>query len=124
MNQIVIALTQHELMEDPDDWIATSLRHALSHLSVSGKLFGAIYLLVHGCLKIFLVVSLLYDKLWAFPLATTILTAFIGYQIYRIGLHFSWWLISLTSLDIVVVFFIWREYGYVRRRDGQMRNEA
>ncbi len=124
MNRIVIALTQHELLEDPDDWIANSLRQALSHLSASGKLFGGIYLLVHGPLKIFLLVSLLYNKLWAFPLAIAILIAFIGYQIYRVSLYLSWSLVFLSVFDIAVVLLIWHEYRYVKRRTEQRRTNV
>jgi hypothetical protein len=31
LNSAVVRFTQHELSEDPDDWIANSLRHAVSH---------------------------------------------------------------------------------------------
>src|SRR3954466_1807386 len=33
LNRWIVALTQHELIEDPHDWIATSLRHTANQLS-------------------------------------------------------------------------------------------
>jgi uncharacterized membrane protein len=43
MNEMIIALTQHELMEDAD-----ALRHVFGHLSARGKVFGGVYLHTHG----------------------------------------------------------------------------
>jgi uncharacterized membrane protein len=113
---IVFHLTRPELMEDPDDLIANALRHAFSHLSASGKLFGSIYLLVHGAVKIFLVIYLLRNKLWAFPAAIAIIIAFIGYQIYRLSTHFNWTLLALTILDIIIILLVWHEWRYLTRR--------
>jgi len=112
---LIIGLTQHELLEDPDDWIANSLRQAFGHLSRGEKLFGGIYLLTHGLIKVLLVVGLLRDKLWAFPTSLAFLGMFIGYQVYRLCSHFSLGLLLLTVFDVGVVFLIWREYKY----DGQ-----
>jgi uncharacterized membrane protein len=60
-------LTQHELAQDPHDFVANSLLHLTSNLSVSASLFGAIYLLLHGLVKIVLVWAVLKNKLWAYP---------------------------------------------------------
>lgn len=109
-------LTGPELLEDPDDRMANALRHAFTHLSPGEKLFGSIYLLVHGAIKIFLVIYLLRGKLWAFPIAIIALVAFIGYQLYRLNAHFSWTLLALTILDIFIILLIWHEYGYVKQR--------
>jgi uncharacterized membrane protein len=112
----VFSLTRPELLEDPDDLIANALRHAFSHLSTGGKWFGGIYLLVHGAIKIILVVCLLRGKLWSFPTAIVALAVFIGYQVYRLSAHFSWMLLFLTILDIIIIMLIWHEYGYVKHR--------
>ncbi len=106
LNRLVIHLTRPELLENPDDLIANSLRQAFNHLSVGGKLFGSIYLLVHGAVKIFLVICLLRDKLWAFPAAIGVNVAFVIYQTYRLGTHFSWTLLFLTALDALIIFLI------------------
>ena len=116
MNHIVVLLTQHELVEDPDDLVANALRHAFGHLSAGRKLFGGAYLLGHGALKLFLVLSLWRNRLWAFPLALAFLAAFIGYQVYRLSVHFSWGLTALTGLDLVILALIGHEYGYLKHR--------
>ena len=110
LHHLVIKLTRPEILEDPDDLIANSLRHAFGHLSAGGKFFGSMYLLVHGAIKVFLVVCLLKNKLWAFPTAITILLGFMGYQIFHLATHFTWMLTVLTIVDGVIVFSIWHEY--------------
>jgi uncharacterized membrane protein len=53
LNSLVIFFTAHELSEDPDDWFATSLRHAVNNLSSDTKLFVSAYLVAHGLSKSF-----------------------------------------------------------------------
>jgi uncharacterized membrane protein len=49
---IVRALTQHELSEDPHDFVATHVLHASSTLNGASLTFAAIYLFSHRVLKI------------------------------------------------------------------------
>ena len=104
------ALTQGELSEDPHDFIATHLLHTANGLTGDAVLFGAIYLLIHGLVKIVLVIALLLNKLWAYPWMIGVLLTFIGYQLYRIALHPTAGLIALTAFDALIVALTWREY--------------
>src|SRR5579872_1903687 len=61
------ALTQHELSEDPHDFLATHLLHASGALTGASLSFGAVYLVSHGLVKIVLVAALLRNKIWAYP---------------------------------------------------------
>jgi uncharacterized membrane protein len=110
LKSFVVLLTAPELSEDPDDWIATTLSHAVQHMSADSMLFAAAYLIVHGLIKLFLVQSLLLGRLWAYPLSLWFLAAFIVYQCYRYLDTHSISLVLLTVLDLAVVFLIWREY--------------
>lgn len=109
-------LTQHELREDPTDFVATYLLHATSNLTVGTSLFGAAYLVVHGLVKIVLVWAVLRDKLWAYPWMIAFLLVFIAYQLIVLVSSFSWGLTLLTAFDGFVVWLTWREYGIHRRR--------
>lgn len=115
-------LTQHELAEDPDDFIANTVLHFTSNLDISTSLFGAVYLLLHGLVKVVLVWAVLRDKLWAYPWMIAFLIAFIAYQSYQIILSFSWGLLLLTAFDIFVVWITWREYGIHRARRHPARS--
>jgi uncharacterized membrane protein len=83
INRIVAWLTEHELSQDPHDFIATHLLNTAHGLTKSAVLFGSLYLLLHGAVKIVLVAALLRNKLWAYPWMIGFLLIFIVYQIYR-----------------------------------------
>src|SRR5262245_3285396 len=53
--RLVTALTQHELSENPHDFIASHILHSAQHFAAGGSLFAAVYLLTHGVTKIILV---------------------------------------------------------------------
>jgi len=114
IDQLSRALTQHELSEDPHDFLATHLLHAAGSLTGSSLEFGALYLLSHGLIKIVLVAALLRDKIWAYPWMIAFLIVFIVYQVYRMTFAFSIGLLGLTVFDIVVVWLTFREYGKQR----------
>src|SRR5436305_1407350 len=80
LNSLVIFFTAHELSEDPDDWFATSLRHAFINLSSDTNFFVSAYLLAHRLVKVFLAAVLLRENLWAYPAAFCFLVIFILYQ--------------------------------------------
>ena len=115
IHHLVASLTQGELSEDPHDFVATHLLHTASGLSGKALLFGAVYLLAHGIVKIVLVIALLLNKLWAYPWMIVVLVLFIGYQSYRIALAPTPGLIALTVFDLAIVVLTWREYRRQRR---------
>ena len=115
IQHVAVSWTRGELSEDPHDVIATYLLHTADGLTGSAVLFGAVYLLTHGLVKVVLVVALLLNKLWAYPWMIVVLLLFIGYQLYRIVLNPTAGLIGLTVFDIVIVALTWREYLQQRR---------
>jgi len=121
IDQVSRALTQHELSEDPHDYLATHVLHAAGSLTGSSLQFGAAYLLLHGIVKIVLVAALLRDKIWAYPWMIVFLIVFIVYQIYRMTFGFSVGLLGLTIFDLVVVSLTYREYG---RQQALVRTPA
>lgn len=70
-------------------------------------LYGAVYLLAHGIIKVALVMALLLNKLWAYPWMI-VLAVFIAYQAYRIVLSPSVGLLALTVFDLVIIALTWR----------------
>ncbi len=113
---LVRLLTQFELSEDKHDLISNYLMHASENLSFGTQLFGAWYLLGHGIIKIFLVVSLLKKKYWAYPVAAVFFSLFIIYQIYRYTLTRSPFLVVLTIFDLAVIWLILIEYRRIKKQ--------
>ncbi len=97
---LVNMFTQEELVEDPNDFLATQLLGLAQNLSVGTKQFYAFYLLSHGVIKLFLVIGLLRNKLWSYPASLAALALFIVYQLYRFSYTYSFGLIVLTIFDL------------------------
>jgi uncharacterized membrane protein len=116
INDIVHALTQHELSQDPHDFIARHLLHSAGQLTHGSTLFAAVYLLSHGIAKVVLVIAVLRDQLWAYPGMIVLLGAFIAYQLYRLYYRLTIGLTLLTLFDVFVVWLTWREYQTKHRR--------
>jgi uncharacterized membrane protein len=108
----VLSFTQDELINDPHDFVANYLVHAARDFSIDAQHFIALYLLVHGVVKVFLIAGLLREKMWAYPLSLTVFGAFIVYQLVTFASTHSLWLIFLTLLDLIVIILTWHEYRY------------
>jgi uncharacterized membrane protein len=115
IQNMVNSFTQDELVEDPNDFVASHLLRLAQDFTVSTQHFYAFYLLSHGLIKAFLVVGLLRNKLWAYPASLVVLGLFIVYQLYRYSYTNSFGLIVLTVFDVVVMALIWHEYRVMRR---------
>jgi uncharacterized membrane protein len=116
LDQLARSLTQHELAQDPHDFLARHVLHSAGQLTHGSTLFAAVYLLSHGIAKVVLVVALLRDQLWAYPATIVLLGAFIAYQLYRLSYRVTLGLTLLTIFDAFVVWLTWREYRIKRSR--------
>lgn len=113
---MVARLTQNELLEDRQDFIANHLLTWAQGFSIQSQHFYAWYLLSHGAVKLALVAGLLMRKMWAYPTAIIVLGLFVLYQLYRYSHTHGVGLLLLTGLDVVVVALTWHEYSLMRRR--------
>lgn len=110
IDRMTVRLTQHELSEDPNDFIASHMLRYTHGLTGSAVTFAAVYLLAHGIVKIVLVAALLRNQAWAYPWMIGFLLLFIGYQVYRLALSPTFWLTALTVFDALIVWLTWREW--------------
>ncbi len=109
--------TAREEVNGEKDIILIFLAHMAQGFSLSDQHFIAIYLLIHGIVKAFLVVSLFKKKIWAYPLAVTIFSSFIAYQVYRYTVTHSPWLILISLLDVVIILLALNEYRFIKKED-------
>jgi uncharacterized membrane protein len=108
--KLVERLMRTELLDNPNDVIASFLLTSVDHFSLSTRNFTAAYLLSHGVIKLWLIIGLLRGKLRYYPLAIAVFGAFIVYQLYRFTLSQSPWLVLITVVDLVVIALTWQEY--------------
>jgi uncharacterized membrane protein len=116
ITRLVLTLTQDELSEDKNDFIANYLVNASHNFSLGAAHFIGLYLASHGLIKLLLIIGLLKNKLWAYPLSLVVFALFIIYQIYRYSFTHSPWLVLITVLDLVVIWLVWHEYKYLRTK--------
>ena len=112
---VLVALIQNELIEDPGDFFASHAQEWLHYVSPESLTFASLYLLSHGIVKLVLVWGLWRDKRWAYPASLAVLTLFILYQVIRWFSTHSIMLFLLTIFDIVVMWLIWHEWRHHRR---------
>lgn len=117
LNDVLLALLQNELVEDPGDFLARHADQFTHYLTPQFQLYSALYLLSHGAVKLVLVWGLLRDKLWAYPASLAVLSLFILYQVIKILQNHSVPLILLTLFDLIVMWLIWHEYKQLQQRN-------
>ena len=110
LNRVVMSVVTQDFSQDPHDFVATHLQRAFDRLADGGSHFASWYLLSHGGVKLCLVLALLWNKLWAYPLMIVMLSAFIGYQMYRFALTHSLAMAVLTIFDLIVIVLTCIEY--------------
>jgi uncharacterized membrane protein len=124
LSRLATALLTNELLEDPRDLVANTILHAVQRLSVNAQLFASFYLLLHGIVKVGLVIALWKKKLWAYPLAGIVLVLFTAYQIYLFSHSGSLLQLFLTALDIVILILLWFEYRRITHSGAARIHES
>lgn len=109
--------TSRELAEDPHDLIANLIVHGAAHLHHGSIVFAAVYLLVHGIVKLAIVVALLIGSRRIYPWAMAALGAFLIFQVYELVTRPSIGVAILTAFDAVIIWLTWREW----RRGRELR---
>lgn len=105
-----------DLPANPADAITAFFVDSIGNLSGDTQHFAALYLASHGIIKALLIVNLLREKFWAYPLAITVFGFFIFYQLFRYAHTHSIWLLILTVFDVIIIWLTWHEYRQMRQR--------
>ena len=116
IRKIVLLAVQREVAEDRNDLVSNYLVKSANNISISTQQFIAIYLIFYGIMNLFLTISLLNKKLWAYPTAIIFHIVFLIYQIHRYFSHYSSLLLVLIILDIFTIVLIFLEYKKVKNR--------
>ncbi len=111
---VMTFLTRGELLEEPNDFFANYFMTITNNISASTKYFLTFYLLLHGVIKLFLIIGLLRKKLWAYPASIAIFSLFVFYQVFRYFHTYSIGLLLLTVFDLIIIFLTIHEYRYLK----------
>jgi uncharacterized membrane protein len=99
-----------KIFAHPSDRRTVVMHHLLGGLQLNAKTFLAVYLLLHGLLKIGLVAGLLSGKRWAYPLGLFGLGAFVLYQLYHFSRHGNPAILVLAGFDVFIMWLVWKEW--------------
>ena len=103
-------LNQHELTQDPQDPMVQWSAEKIQHLPVVIDNFYYFYLVMHGLLKLGMVVLLARRVRWAYPAAMGVLALFVLYQFYEFTQSHSLYLLMLCGFDTFMIGLVWREH--------------
>lgn len=111
----LVTFIEEDVTLHAGDIVVRLLLKIAAYFSISSAAFIIYYMISHGTVKIFLVTSLLFDKLWAYPVGLVAMSALVSYQVYRLSLTHSLVLMGFTLYDMLVIYLIWHEYKVKRR---------
>lgn len=109
----VTFVTGGELAQDPGDIVATFLRNAGTTFAVHTHYLLSAYLVLHGAIKVLLVIGIFAGKRSAYPLFMGALVVFGCYEAYRGLLRHETLLIVMAVFDTALLALTAYEY---RRR--------
>ena len=112
--RVFYTIMSRELIEDPNDLFIIFVGPIVQRISSHSNYFLAAYLIFWGALDIFLSISLLREKLWAYHVAFVVISLFVAYELYRISHTHSIFLAFIIAVDIFVLWFIRREHKHAR----------
>lgn len=117
-NSLTSWILHSELGENPHNFFASHILHATEHLATSHNWFLIAFFLLHGIVKIILVVALFKGKMCAYSFALIALGLFCIYEIYKVIVSMSVFTAFLTLIDIAIIWLIWREWRRVKTGDS------
>ncbi|MDT2584531.1 DUF2127 domain-containing protein [Lactococcus petauri] len=119
MSGIVGWFTRGELKEDPSDFIAHLLLNLGHHFTVSTQYLAAIYLLVHGLIKLVTLLLLWKKILWAYPLSILVFLGFIIYQMIEYSQHHSNFMLFVSVFDVLLIVLTYLEYKNMKKASSR-----
>lgn len=111
---LVLKITQHELLQDPHDFLVNKLIGFVMTIN-PGISFGIIYLFIQGLIKIFLTIFLLKKKKWAYPVAIYIFFSLDILLLIKFLTSFSLIYLVLTMTNLMVGLLTVWEYKRISK---------
>ena len=107
--------TAPELERHPASRALHAIRHGAYGLTHTSHRFVITYLLIHGLIKLALVINLMIEKLWVFPVSVALLLGFIGVMGVKLSQHWSNWLFAFAMFDVITVALVAHEWRMRRQ---------
>lgn len=108
--EFAVWLTAPEIARHPESHMVHAIRHGAYGVAHGSHRFAIVYLLAHGILKLGLVINLLIEHLWIFPVSIAVLLGFIAFMAAKLAAHWSPWLFAFAMFDVLTVALIANEW--------------
>lgn len=100
-------------------FVAYHIARTDADLLRSGLVVVIFFLIMHGVIKIGLVVALFKKWHWAYPWAIGVLGLFLAYQVYVFVKHPTISMAIFSLLDAVIIWLVYKEYREQKRESLQ-----
>jgi uncharacterized membrane protein len=118
------AIITRDLLGDQEGTLARHMSKAAQDFAGGDtRVFAIIYLLLHGLIKVGLVLALLRKLMPAYPIAVVVLGGFVVYELYRAVRTHSIALPIFAAIDIVIIVMVIREYRQLRQERAAKAGE-
>jgi uncharacterized membrane protein len=124
VQKLIAGVVTHDLLGPPDGSLARHFVAGTAEFASGDRTFAVVYLLLHGVLKVALVIALLRHWLPAYPVAILVLGLFVVYELYRATQTGSVLLPVLAVVDVAVIALVVREYRALRREQSDQRGSV
>src|SRR6478735_12763894 len=124
VQKVIAAVVTRDLLGPPDGSLTRHFVAGTAEFASGSRTFAVLYLLLHGVLKLGLVIALLRHWLPAYPVAVVVLGLFVVYELYRATQTGSVLLPVLALVDVAVIVLVVREYRALRSSQSDTRGSV
>ncbi|HEU0127445.1 MAG TPA: DUF2127 domain-containing protein, partial [Pseudonocardiaceae bacterium] len=115
VHRLVAEVVSRDVLGPPDGSLARHFVAGTAEFASGSRTFAAVYLGLHGVVKLALVAALLRRWLPAYPVAMIVLGVFVVYEVLRAARSGSVVLSFFALLDVLIIVLVGREYRVLRR---------
>ncbi|RKT83853.1 Uncharacterized membrane protein [Saccharopolyspora antimicrobica] len=116
ITRLAHAIVTRDLVGPPEGALAGHFEEAVRHFADGDRTFVIAYLLLHGAIKLVLVIALLRKILPMYPVAVAALGLFVVFEVLRAARTGSIVLPLLAAIDVVIIILVVKEYLELRHR--------
>lgn len=110
IKHLLFLLTEGEVHGGIHGFISAHFLKISSYINDSASHLAAIYLLIHGGIKLVALILLHKEKLFAYPLSILVFVGFIIFQLREYFSSYSILMIFLCVFDVIMIILTWLEY--------------
>lgn len=114
LNRLIKLVAIPELREDPKDFLMNYLITLGRNLSIGSQHSIAVYMLLHGGIKLAVIWLLWKKKIWAYLPAVAVFGIFIVYEIYSYMHTNSVLMLLIILIDAAIIAMIILEYRHLK----------